>query len=174
MNHPPHDTHDEHEWDGSCEHTVSTSLQHNNSRQLPRGIRFEGKHSMGTQCLLAVHRGHLEVLQWARADGCPWDSRTSASAAEGGHLEASPVGARQRLSIRHYVAPPEQRRSTGSAGHDHIWASFGTSTHALPQRKEAFWRSCSGRSSSTAACGTTAPPSMPQLKQATSTTIHVG
>jgi hypothetical protein len=27
------------------------------------------------------------VLQWARANGCPWDAATCAWAAEGGHLE---------------------------------------------------------------------------------------
>ena len=31
--------------------------------------------------------GHLEVLQWARANGCPWDNRTCEAAAHGGHLE---------------------------------------------------------------------------------------
>ena len=31
--------------------------------------------------------GHLEVLQWARAHGCPWDSQTCYYAAENGHLE---------------------------------------------------------------------------------------
>ncbi|KAG5176403.1 hypothetical protein JKP88DRAFT_351103 [Tribonema minus] len=31
--------------------------------------------------------GHLEVLQWARANGCPWDKSTCTLAASGGHLE---------------------------------------------------------------------------------------
>jgi len=31
--------------------------------------------------------GHLEVLKWARENGCPWDEDTCAGAAEGGHLE---------------------------------------------------------------------------------------
>ena len=31
--------------------------------------------------------GHLEVLQWARANGAPWDERTCRDAAVGGHLE---------------------------------------------------------------------------------------
>jgi murein DD-endopeptidase MepM/ murein hydrolase activator NlpD len=30
---------------------------------------------------------HLELLQWARAQGCPWDEEICALAAEGGHLE---------------------------------------------------------------------------------------
>ena len=31
--------------------------------------------------------GYLEVLQWARANDCPWDERTCAFAVEGGYLE---------------------------------------------------------------------------------------
>ena len=38
-------------------------------------------------CGVAARGGHLEVLKWARANGCPWDGRTCAFAAEGGHLE---------------------------------------------------------------------------------------
>ncbi len=35
----------------------------------------------------AAREGHLEVLQWARDQGCPWDKWTCASATQGGHLE---------------------------------------------------------------------------------------
>ena len=38
-------------------------------------------------CMLAAKNGHLEVLKWARAHGCPWDEWTCACAAENGHLE---------------------------------------------------------------------------------------
>ena len=38
-------------------------------------------------CAYAAEGGHLEVLQWARAQGCPWDWRTCAWAARNGHLE---------------------------------------------------------------------------------------
>ena len=38
-------------------------------------------------CALAAANGHLEVLQWARAHGCPWDESTCAYAAKKGHLE---------------------------------------------------------------------------------------
>jgi hypothetical protein len=30
--------------------------------------------------------GHLEVLQWARANGCPWSSDMCKDAADNGHL----------------------------------------------------------------------------------------
>ena len=38
-------------------------------------------------CACAAQGGHLEVLQWARANGCPWDEETCTYAAMGGHLE---------------------------------------------------------------------------------------
>ena len=38
-------------------------------------------------CLFAAENGHLEVLQWARAHGCPWDERTCRCAAKNGHLD---------------------------------------------------------------------------------------
>jgi hypothetical protein len=36
---------------------------------------------------MAARGGHLEVLQWAHANGCPWNEMTCAAAARGGHLE---------------------------------------------------------------------------------------
>ena len=35
---------------------------------------------------MAARGGHLEVLQWARQHGCPWNEGTSQAAAMGGHL----------------------------------------------------------------------------------------
>jgi hypothetical protein len=37
-------------------------------------------------CSLAARGGHLPVLQWLRANGCPWDESTCEEAAGGGHL----------------------------------------------------------------------------------------
>lgn len=37
-------------------------------------------------CSAAASGGHLEVLQWARSQGCPWDSDTCSAAALNGHL----------------------------------------------------------------------------------------
>lgn len=31
-------------------------------------------------CALAAGQGHLELLEWLRSRGCPWDSRTTAAA----------------------------------------------------------------------------------------------
>lgn len=38
-------------------------------------------------CAVAARNGHLEVLQWARANGCPWDANICSLAAGNGHLE---------------------------------------------------------------------------------------
>ena len=38
-------------------------------------------------CANAAEGGHLEVLKWLRAEGCPWDARVCANALEGEHLE---------------------------------------------------------------------------------------
>src|SRR5579872_5613578 len=35
----------------------------------------------------ATRNGHLEVLQWARTNGCPWNLWTCAGAARNGHLK---------------------------------------------------------------------------------------
>jgi hypothetical protein len=37
--------------------------------------------------MYAALGGYLEVLQWARANGCPWNERTCALAAESRQLE---------------------------------------------------------------------------------------
>ena len=36
---------------------------------------------------LAYSEDHLEILKWARENGCPWDSDTCKNAAYKGHLE---------------------------------------------------------------------------------------
>ena len=38
-------------------------------------------------CSAAALGGHLEVLQWARANGCPWDATTCLHAKVGGNIE---------------------------------------------------------------------------------------
>jgi hypothetical protein len=38
-------------------------------------------------CYNAAKGGHLAVLQWARENECPWNKLTCSMAAEGGHLE---------------------------------------------------------------------------------------
>ena len=36
----------------------------------------------------ALYGGHLEVLQWARANGCPWTASTRKTAVDLGYIES--------------------------------------------------------------------------------------
>jgi len=38
-------------------------------------------------CALAALGGHLDILRWMRSNGCKWDYSTCSNAALGGHLE---------------------------------------------------------------------------------------
>jgi hypothetical protein len=38
-------------------------------------------------CTAVARGGHLEMLKYARSNGCPWDEGTCAAAARGGHLD---------------------------------------------------------------------------------------
>ena len=121
----------------------------------------------------AAEGGHLEVLQWARANGAPWDEwtcamprkaatwrccsgreRTALRGTRDLHLSrgrrppgGATVGARERL-LRgtRILAPCRGRRPPGGAA---VGASErllrGTSGLALMPRKAATWRCCSGR-----------------------------
>ena len=42
---------------------------------------------MNILVLNAAEYGHLECLQYAHENGCPWDEWTCSEAAENGHLE---------------------------------------------------------------------------------------
>ena len=53
-------------------------------QRLQRGGRLSRKEGL---CEAAARSGQLEVLQWLRANDCPWDKYTCAHAAGGGHLE---------------------------------------------------------------------------------------
>ena len=54
--------------------------------ELVHGSLLTGLPESKDVCSLAAQGGHLSTLQWARANGCEWDSDTCAFAAEGGHL----------------------------------------------------------------------------------------
>jgi hypothetical protein len=48
--------------------------------------RVGGWGGYGGECLSAAEEGHLETLQWLRANGCQWGNYVCDGAAEGGHL----------------------------------------------------------------------------------------
>ncbi|KAG5186883.1 hypothetical protein JKP88DRAFT_276295 [Tribonema minus] len=78
--------------------------------------------------------GHLEVLQWAHANGCPSDAGTCAAAASGGHLEV--------LRWLHDVGC-EWDQSTCDCAAD--GGHLGTLQHMLMGRaRRVVWTSCGG------------------------------
>ncbi len=70
-------------------------------------------------CAGAAKGGHLEILQWLKSQGCPWNNETCADAAEGGHLELL-----------------QWARSQGCP-----WDEL----HVLALLVEVIWRYCNGR-----------------------------
>ena len=48
-------------------------------------LRGQGEWNSWT-CRRAAENGHLDVLQWARENGCEWDYWTCCRAADNGHL----------------------------------------------------------------------------------------
>ena len=56
-------------------------------RKAPMLEHIQSKNRRDTLCDYTAKHGHLKVLQWARANGCEWNSSTCANAAHGGHLE---------------------------------------------------------------------------------------
>jgi hypothetical protein len=69
-------------------------------------------------CAAFARGGNLEMLQWARANGCPWDEGTCAAAARGGHLE-----------VLKYAGQTDARGMKG---------------RARRPRGEVIWRYCNG------------------------------
>ena len=47
----------------------------------------------------AATGGHLEVLKWARENGCPWNEYDLSCAAEGGHIEVLKWARREWLPL---------------------------------------------------------------------------
>jgi ubiquitin len=68
------------------------------SVQPPNGCPWDA----GT-CSGASKKGHLAVLQWARANGCPWSVWACAYAGEGGHLEVLQWALTNRCSWDKYT-----------------------------------------------------------------------
>jgi hypothetical protein len=50
-------------------------------------------------CASAAEGGHLDVLKWARENGCPWDEETCDERGEGRPPRDVEVGARERLPV---------------------------------------------------------------------------
>ena len=56
--------------------------------ELVQWLRGEGCPWNWRTCYRAVQQGHVEVLRWARENGCPWTARTrDRAAAELGYTD---------------------------------------------------------------------------------------
>jgi hypothetical protein len=76
------------EWAITCgvPHPTNTPMAHRGDKGALRELQRQGYPLYALTCYGAARDGHLAVLQWARANGCPWGECTCA-AARGGHLE---------------------------------------------------------------------------------------
>ena len=52
---------------------------------LERGANVHARNDLAL--CWSAQNGHLEVLQWARSNGAPWNEQTCSSAAQNGHEE---------------------------------------------------------------------------------------
>ena len=77
-------------------------------------------------CAYCAKGGHLEVLKWARANGCPWNEATCTLAASNGHLEVLQWARAHgcpwdkltppRSIEAHSFSPPPRRPGTDARG----------------------------------------------------------
>ena len=78
-------------WDWALPHVRQpTCLRHAiklGCLQLVQHLYNAGYQINQTTCEAAALGGHLDILKWARANGCPWSEETCEEAAWGGHLE---------------------------------------------------------------------------------------
>lgn len=99
-------------------------------------------------CCAAAAGGQLEMLQYLRGEGCPWDIYTCIASARCGNLEV--------LRYAHEGGCPWPIRicdAAAGAGHVHILgylhqtAALGTDTRAMPLPGPAIRQPCSPRTS---------------------------
>ena len=66
--------------------SICAASAHSGNLKVMQWARANGCPWGGNTCAAAALNGHLSVLQWARANGCPWYDDTCSCAAFGGHL----------------------------------------------------------------------------------------
>jgi hypothetical protein len=71
----------------SWDQYTSAEAAKNGHLELLRWMRANGCPLGERTCSDAAQAGHLEVLQWLRANGCPWDEHTCMCAAAYDRLE---------------------------------------------------------------------------------------
>ena len=73
--------------------------------------------------------GSVERLAWAKENGCPWDERTSAAVAKGGHLEAL-------RWAREHDCPWNEWTCLNAAMHGHLAVLTWAREHLCPWDEE--------------------------------------
>lgn len=66
---------------------VCTALARIGNLKLLQFARANGCPFNQRTCMVAAERGHFEVLKWLRGQGCAWHENTCMAAASGGHLQ---------------------------------------------------------------------------------------
>ena len=77
---------DHHGHQCALNHWTCSRAAHEGQLGVLQWLRAQGCPWDGYTCTCAAFKGHLGVLQWARAQGCPWDGQTCSGAASCGHL----------------------------------------------------------------------------------------
>ena len=139
-----------------CIGRARTALRGTSDLRLCRAWRPPGGAAVGARERLPVGRedlpyaangGHLEVLQWARANGCSVGRGYLHACRERRPPGGAAVGARERLlrGTRGLAPMPRKAATWRCCSGRARTALRGTSGLAAMPRKAATWRCCSGR-----------------------------
>ena len=85
-------------------------------------------------CIWAAFHGHLEVMKWLRAKGCPWGFRTSFKAAQGGQLEML-----QWMRAQDPPCPWNSSVCYHAALHGHLEVLRWARSQGCPWDKDLIW-----------------------------------
>ena len=109
-----------------------------------QALRAAGAQWDRETCAGAALEGHLEILQWARAQNppCPWDELTCAWAAEGGHL-----GALQWARAQNPPCPWDGQTCANATGGGHFELLRWAVEHGCPWDREICLMRTDGKNS---------------------------
>ncbi len=72
---------------GNSKAQVCSIAARNGHLEILKWARSQGCHWSVHTCYWAAGNGHLEVLKWLKSQECPWDAGVCSWAASNGHLE---------------------------------------------------------------------------------------
>ena len=71
----------------NLQYSIMAGIAASGNLNLLKWARVNGCDWNTLTCSIAAARGHLNVLKWAHKNGCDWDSRTCSNAEAKGHLD---------------------------------------------------------------------------------------